>query len=397
MGIGFDAFKANIGWSLADSLLGAISDAIEDKNAEQKARSLAENTEQNKQDMLKALVFFITHNIGINRTIKKAIADLFSEAYQERISLFSIEDKINSVYEMVINKSPADFFTEIESIYFDRDNVKAIYLYLCLLYIQFDSEQEILPAHPHNLYLIKKYFRLTHEELAECYGLIGKISDQDIDDIADTFEELTSEEKISEIENKYPSLLDAEEESYKNDKNNSIHNSTKQEKIEEDESEDESEIYESVFESTTFENPIEEIKNLYNKAIYEAGDNSSDFGKHVFLADSNPEFVMNAVRTYAKDCVGEEAILVFDDTFTKSCKDGFLLTNKNIFIGLGGKIKAKLPLCEINFIDVSFKTFATSIKINTTEIFSEQILKKGTIALANLLKEIIPIAMQIKN
>ena len=380
MGIGFDAFKANIGWSLADSLLGAISDAIEDKNAEQKARSLAENTEQNKQDMLKTLVFFITHNIGINLTIKKVIADLFSEAYQEQISLFSIEDKINSAYEMVINRSPADFFIEIESIYCDRDNVKAIYLYLCLLYIQFDSKQEILPAHSHNLYLIKKYFGLTHEELAECYGLIGKISDQNIDDIADTFEELTSEEKISEIENKYPSLLDVEEESYKSDKNNSIHKSTDKEKSKEEISE----IYESVSESTTFENPIEEIKNLYNKALYEASDNSSDFGKHVFLADSNPEFVMKVVRTYAKDCVGEEAILVFDDTFTKSCKDGFLLTNKNIFIGLGGKIKAKLPLSEINFIDVSFKTFATSIKINTTEIFSEQILKKGTIALAKL-------------
>ena len=41
MGIGFDVFKANIGWNLADSVMNSVSNAIE-KNA-------AENAERQKE------------------------------------------------------------------------------------------------------------------------------------------------------------------------------------------------------------------------------------------------------------------------------------------------------------------------------------------------------------
>ena len=42
MGIGFDVFKANIGWNLADSVMGSISNAIEKNSKENAARQKLE-------------------------------------------------------------------------------------------------------------------------------------------------------------------------------------------------------------------------------------------------------------------------------------------------------------------------------------------------------------------
>ena len=68
MGIGWDVFKANVGWNLADSAMGAISDAI-DKNAkEQEARAIAAKEQQDKSDMLKTLVFMVGIKIELDRT-----------------------------------------------------------------------------------------------------------------------------------------------------------------------------------------------------------------------------------------------------------------------------------------------------------------------------------------
>ena len=364
-------FKMRIGDAIADTLIDSVSSAIQESSEEAEAAAAIRKSESNRHDTLKSIVFMLTHNIGIDRTIKKQIAKLFSEVEQEQISLFSIEDKIDTAYKLLSENSPENFFIDIDSIFCNRVTAMQIYMYICFVYMRLNSEDAILPAHIHNFYLIKKNFRFSRAELAECYGVLAKMAESDTDDMANLFEELTSEENIAKIESENPALVYIEPE-------------------EDDVADEEATV------ANISENPLEDIKALYSQCLTAAADDSNEVKKHLFLADSNPDFVMKAVKLYAKDCVGEEAIFVYDDTFMKSCKDGFLLTNKNLFIGSSGKLSAKIPLSEINFIDVSVSTFIYKIKVNSAEISSAQILKNGTIALANLLKEAIPLAMQIK-
>ena len=65
MGIGFEVFKANIGWNLADSVMGSISNAVEKNAAEQEAKAKAAKMEQDKNDMLKTLIFMVGNNIAL--------------------------------------------------------------------------------------------------------------------------------------------------------------------------------------------------------------------------------------------------------------------------------------------------------------------------------------------
>lgn len=114
MGIGFDIFKANIGWNLADSVMGSISNAIE-KNAQENAeREKIEKEALNKSDMLKTLVFMIGNNITLDRSGKKEIASILSKIYETNISLFSIEEEIDSVYSELKSKNIKVFFQVLQ-------------------------------------------------------------------------------------------------------------------------------------------------------------------------------------------------------------------------------------------------------------------------------------------
>ena len=151
MGIGWDVFKANVGWNLADSAMGAISDAI-DKNAkEQEARAMAAKEQQDKNDMLKTLVFMVGNNIELDRTGKKAIAQTLSSIYEENISLFSIEDKIDASYSEMKNESPKQFFANIKAINSDREQVCLMYLVTMVLYMGLSDEKQALPHYQKRL------------------------------------------------------------------------------------------------------------------------------------------------------------------------------------------------------------------------------------------------------
>ena len=381
MGVGFDFFKATIGHNLANGVMDSLSEAIANNAAENSAREEAKKANSYKNDLLKTLVFMPGNNTVLERSAKKTIAEYLSGVCEESVSLFSIEDKIDLAYEKINADGPRKFFSEIRAINSDREQVVAIYTCVLILYEELANSEKVLPAHIYNMALIKHFFALTRKELTECYDAVAKANEADIDDIADLFESMTSEEAIKAIEAANPTLVYTEDEAEDEDE------------IEDEEPEVEEEPPQETSEPDVCANPREEIERLYYEALKEAGTAGKDFKDKVCLADSNPYFVSKAVNLYAKDCVGEDALLVFDNTWTKNFKNGFLLTNKNLYIGQGGRLKAKIALEQIKFIDMPANDY--KIVVNTTDFPANMILPEGATALANYLVKVIPLAMQI--
>ena len=362
MGIGWDVFKANVGWNLANSAMGAISDAI-DKNAkEQEARAIAAKEQQDKNDMLKTLVFMVGNNIELNRTGKKAIAQTLSDIYGENISLFSIEDKIDASYSEIKNESPKQFFANIKSIKSDREQVCLMYLVVMVLYMGLSDEKLVLPAHVYNLSLIKQFFAVSRSELAQCYSAVSEKINKDVDDIADVFEELTSDESIKKIEAENPYL---------------VYDDTKL--LSENES----------------LNPKEEVEKLYYSCIQDVN-GDEEFKKRFFLADENPKKVLAAVNAYAKNCKGEEILALYDDSAFGNGKVGFLLTNKKLYVCNTFEKPQEIELSKIEVISATTKKMNSFISVNNISIDTALCSEVGQSIVSTFLQKVIPLAKQIE-
>ena len=362
MGIGWDVFKANVGWNLADSAMGAISDAI-DKNAkEQEARAIAAKEQQDKNDMLKTLVFMVGNNIELDRTGKKAIAQTLSDIYGENISLFSIEDKIDASYSEIQNESPKQFFANIKSIQSDREQVCLMYLVVMVLYMGLSDEKLVLPAHVYNLSLIKQFFAVSRNELAQCYSAVSEKINKDVDDIADVFEELTSDESIKKIEAENPGL---------------VYDDTKL--LSENES----------------LNPKEEVEKLYYSCIQDVN-GDEEFKKRFFLADENPKKVLAAVNAYAKNCKGEEILALYDDSAFGNGKVGFLLTNKKLYVCNTLEKPQEIELSKIEVISATKKKMNSFISVNNIRIDTALCSEVGQSIVSTFLQKVIPLAKQIE-
>ena len=362
MGIGWDVFKANVGWNLADSAMGAISDAI-DKNAkEQEARAIAAKEQQDKNDMLKTLVFMVGNNIELDRTGKKAIAQTLSDIYGENISLFSIEDKIDASYSEIQNESPKQFFANIKSIKSDREQVCLMYLVVMVLYMGLSDEKLVLPAHVYNLSLIKQFFAVSRSELAQCYSAVSEKINKDVDDIADVFEELTSDESIKKIEAENPYL---------------VYDDTKL--LSENES----------------LNPKEEVEKLYYSCIQDMN-GDEEFKKRFFLADENPKKVLAAVNAYAKNCKGEEILALYDDSAFGNGKVGFLLTNKKLYVCNTFEKPQEIELSKIEVISATTKKMNSFISVNNIRIDTALCSEVEQSIVSTFLQKVIPLAKQIE-
>lgn len=364
MGIGFDVFKANIGWNLADSVMGSISNAIE-KNAQENAeRQKIEKEALNKSDMLKTLVFMIGNNIIIDRNEKKAIASILSKIYDKNISLFSIEEEIDNTYSELKSKKIKDFFSSITAINTDREQTCLIYVVMLLLYMQLSEDNMVLPVHTYNLALIKQYFEINRKELAECYTALANKLEQDTDDIADFFEELTSDESINKIKTENPTIVC-------------------------------NEIEEKNSAPIICENPKEEIEKEYY-ALIQNIDSDEEFKKRFFLADSNPKKTISAVNAYAKNCRDEEILAVYDDSSFCNGKVGFLLTNKKLYICNSFEKPQEIELDIIQSIVPSPKLFNSFITVNNIKIETAMLNGAATEFVASFLQKAIPLAIQIK-
>lgn len=214
MGIGFDVFKANVGWRLADGVVGSISDAIEKNAMETAIRQQAEKEQVDRDDMLKAIVFMVGNKVEVDRNTKKGIASMLSTIYDKNISLFSVEEEIDTLYSQLQSQNLEEYFSSIEAINTDRRQVCFMYEVVMLLYMGLDNEGEVLPAHSYNLALIKRFFRINRSELAECYAIVAEKIEMDTDDVADFFEELISEEAVKKIEGENPHIAYKGKESF---------------------------------------------------------------------------------------------------------------------------------------------------------------------------------------
>ena len=360
MGIGFEVFKANIGWNLADSVMGSISNAVEKNAAEQEAKVKAAKMEQDKNDMLKTLIFMVGNNIALDRNGKKSIATVLSTIYKENISLFSIEEKIDSAYAEIKTESPKQFFSTVAAINSDREQVCAMYLVTMFLYMELSDESIALPAHAYNLSLIKRFFAISRPELAKCYAALGEKLGKDIDDIADIFEDLTSEESIKKIEAENPTL-----------------------------------IYEKAETYLPSSNPQKDIETIYYASIQE-GNDDEEFKKRFFLADNNPQKILAAVNAYARNCKGEEIIAMYDDSSFSNGRAGFLLSNKKLYTCNSFQKPQEIELNSVDVISVPPKSFNAFINVNNIQINTSMLNKKRTDVICNFLQKAIPIAMQIE-
>lgn len=68
----------------------------------------------------------------------------------------------------------------------------------------------ITPQNIYNLYLVKKHFDFSRQELATCYKAVADLQNADFDDTAEAIEALTSEEAIEILVKKYPNLIEIE-------------------------------------------------------------------------------------------------------------------------------------------------------------------------------------------
>lgn len=363
MGIGFDVFKANIGWSLADSLMGSVSNAIEKNAAENAARAQAEKEQADKNDMLKTLVFMVGNNIALDRAGKKSIASVLSTVYDENISLFSIEDKIDAAYSELKSENLKQFFSEIAAINTDREQTCFMYVVIMILYIQLSDEKLALPVHAYNLSLIKKFFAINRSELSQCYTALGEKLGKDIDDVADVFEELTSEESIKKIEAENPTL---------------VHDDQKP----------------ALPERSVTESPKDKVEECYKSSVHGT---AAELSEIFFLADTNPKKVLAAVNAYAKNCKGEEILALYDDSVFGNGKVGFLLSNKKLYVCNSFEKPQEIELASVDVVSEIPETFlinVSGVKISTQMAFSINKSYKGL--LCDFLKKAIPLAMQVE-
>lgn len=363
MGIGFDVFKAKVGWNLADGAMELLSDAIEKGAAENAAKEQLAKEQSDKDDMLKTIVFLVGFNCSLDRNWKKAIAASLSAFYDEKISLFSIEDKIDAAYEEMKTKGLKKFFSGISSINTDRKYACLIYAVVMLLYMNLHNGEMVLPAHTYNLALIKKFFALSRAELTQSYEMLGSKINQDVDDLAEVFEELTSEESIKEIEEANPALAYVEP-------------------------------AEPVTISISCENPKEEVEKLYNETIQQCSDDG--FAKRFALADSNQKKTLVAINAYAKNCIGEEILVVYDDTLFGNGKAGFILTNKKLYIHNSFEDPIEIDLSSVISITASSKETNPFITINDVKVSTSMLTELGTELVCNFLEKAIPLAKQIE-
>lgn len=365
MGIGWDVFKANLGWNLADSVMGSISNAIEKNAEENEARQKAVKEQSDKNDMLRTLVFLVGNKTALDRIAKKSIATVLSTIYEENISLFSIEEEIDSMHSELESQNLRQYFSNISAINSDREQTCMMYVVILLLYMQLSDGNIALPVHAYNLCMIKRFFGIDRKELAECYAVLAEKIQRDTDDVADVFEELTSEESIKKIEAENPTPIYEE-------------------------------IKDTISSSAVVcENPKKSIEEIYATSI-EEGKEDEDLENRLILADSNPKKVIAAVNAYAKNCKGEDILALYDDSIFGNGKVGFLLTNKKLYSCNSFEKPQELELNSISKITATPKSLNSFITVNDIQIDTAMLGKKGTETVCSFLQKAIPVAMQIE-
>lgn len=437
---------------------------------------------KDNEDTLKTLVFVVGHKAALDRELKKSIASMM-KILDEDFSLYSNESEINAAYNKVQNSSLENFFSDILSLRIDRTKIANIYIMDLSFVLVLRRMGIFQPQYIYNLYLIRKHFNLSRQELAACYRALANMQNQevDFDDFAEEIEDLTGDEAVSELVQKIPELAEENSQNYFDDDDDEnfddsdeedddfdddeedIDDSDDEEEDDDDESFDDSDneedddndddsededADESGEQNESSENDVinqlERLAVLKEKGILTdeefaqrkakilgKGSNESESAKTVssakkpnktstdgkktdwylnsskvqifkdlqnfykenssmrnrfMLASSNPAKLEGVLSSYGALEKGEEPILLYDDTVMGGAKDGFLITNKNVYTHeMFATSYKKIPLREIKTIkigltSISFNSINAPFNLVDSKAEIEKLLKKWIIA-----------------
>lgn len=186
-----------------NELVSGVANYLEEENAKELAKQIEHKNKSDKDDFLKTLMFFVCHKTEISRDHKKFVADSLSTYLGEKISLFSIEDQVEEIYNSLSKQTPEGFLNSIKAISDDREVIKYIFISCIQIYLMLIHSQKIQPTQIYNFYLIKKIFNLNRQELAECYDKIGDSLGISTDEVAEIIEEATSESTINAMKQEF--------------------------------------------------------------------------------------------------------------------------------------------------------------------------------------------------
>ena len=175
------------------------------------------NYVQNKdtEDTLKSLVFITSYKATLNRDYKKMIVKVM-QLMDEEFSFFRDEERIDNIYTELKNVSIQQFFETILSLRIDRDKIISFFIIDLFYIMALKSEELLMPQNIYNLYLVKKHFDFSRQELATCYKYVADLQHADFDDTAEAIESLTSEQAMECLVKEYPNLVEIETQNEEN-------------------------------------------------------------------------------------------------------------------------------------------------------------------------------------
>lgn len=151
---------------------------------------------------------------------------------------------------------------------------------------------------------------------------------------------------------------------------------------------------------------FEEIKSLCYDLLPKFGEGAATsldkknrmkmLAERLILADEAPEKILAAKESFAKNCKDDIPLLMYDETLRKNGTQGFLLTNKKLYIGNAYEEPAEIDLSEIHTVESQAKILSSFITINGIKFETSTLLKKQLPLMTDFLQKAIPLAMKVE-
>lgn len=141
---------------------------------------------------------------------------------------------------------------------------------------------------------------------------------------------------------------------------------------------------------------IQAIEELYYDSIKRMND--IEYANRLILPDMKPQVIQLAVGTYAKECIGENALLLYTNDVGCSGKEGFFITNRKLYVSGSGLFSKpqSIPLRNIVSIECQLNNYC--IKVNDIKLKLPYFYSKPEIItdLSELLQKVIPLAIEVE-
>lgn len=145
----------------------------------------------------------------------------------------------------------------------------------------------------------------------------------------------------------------------------------------------------------TSNNKVKEIEEIYYDSVKRIND--VNFSSKVILPETYPSITQKAVETYAKDCIGENALLLFANEYVPSGECGFLLTNKKLYMYTGTIFDKPKSVLLKNIVSMECKPKKFDIYVNNIKIIAPFLYKPELVQeLFDLLQKLVPLAMEVE-